>query len=324
MSLQTPILFITFARPEYAVPVFSRIKKIKPRKLYFYSNKARPNNNDEIKKNIEVRNLINEIDWPCDLKTFFQASHVNIYSSLFSAIDWVFKNEDQAIILEEDCLASVAFFNYCELLLDKYKNTSKVWMISGNNFTEKGYCLSYDYFFSTYSHIYGWASWKDRWVKIDRDMERWEIAKKEKIFYQYFQTSKQAKFVESIFDSFYKRISDTPAWDYLFWYSSIINNAYTIFPKKHLVGNIGTIGYHNNSGKSEDFNRIPDLNNYQLTFNNSPHFIYPDVAYDIFHFDNHINKKKPYKLIFRLLRKVKRILKQNWKHILKLSCQFSQ
>lgn len=39
--MDTAVLFETFARPQYARQVFDQIKKAKPKKLYFYSNKAR-------------------------------------------------------------------------------------------------------------------------------------------------------------------------------------------------------------------------------------------------------------------------------------------
>lgn len=47
----TPVLFITFARPEYAREVFNQIKLAEPKKLYFYNNKAHEDNVDEIYRN---------------------------------------------------------------------------------------------------------------------------------------------------------------------------------------------------------------------------------------------------------------------------------
>ena len=39
--MDTAVLVETFARPQYARQVFDQIKKAKPKKLYFYANKAR-------------------------------------------------------------------------------------------------------------------------------------------------------------------------------------------------------------------------------------------------------------------------------------------
>ena len=53
--MDTAVLFETFARPQYARQVFDQIKKAKPKKLYFYSNKARVDRPDEVRNNEEIR-----------------------------------------------------------------------------------------------------------------------------------------------------------------------------------------------------------------------------------------------------------------------------
>jgi hypothetical protein len=308
-SINTPILFITFARPDYARKSFEAIRLVKPKTLYFYNNKGRENNEDELKLNEGVRSLINKVDWPCNLKTFFREDYVGIYTSLFSAIDWVFDNEDKAIILEEDCVATPFFYNYCEELLQKYATDSRVWMISGNNFTEEGFNKDSDYFFSRFSHIYGWASWKDRWLKIDRTMDDHENVIKSGIYDQYFLSKKQATYVKIGFENFKNgNMPHNPAWDYLFWYSAIKNNAYSIFPKKHLVANIGVVGHHNKSGEPMMWNRKPD----NIVKDNSPlkhpAYIYPDNHFDSFHFDNYILKVSKVNFLERIKRKLNKVL----------------
>ena len=84
--MDIPVLFICFARPEYARRTFEAIKKNKPHKLYFYSNKGREEYGDEMQRNDEVRNLINEVDWNCDLHKWFREECVNVYESVHSAI----------------------------------------------------------------------------------------------------------------------------------------------------------------------------------------------------------------------------------------------
>jgi hypothetical protein len=87
-----------------------QIKKAKPKKLYFYSNKARVDRPDEVRNNEEIRSWVKEIDWDCELHTFFREEYVDVYTSVQGAMDWVFENEEQAIVLEDDCVPSVAFF----------------------------------------------------------------------------------------------------------------------------------------------------------------------------------------------------------------------
>ena len=87
--MDTAVLFETFARPQYARQVFDQIKKAKPKKLYFYSNKARVDRPDEVRNNEEIRSWVKEIDWDCELHTFFREEYVDVYTSVQGAMSWV-------------------------------------------------------------------------------------------------------------------------------------------------------------------------------------------------------------------------------------------
>lgn len=121
--VETPVLYITFARPEYASQSFAAIKAAKPKKLYFYSNKARDDKPDEVKRNLEIRSYISQINWECEVITWFREEYVDVYTSLWGAIDWLFDNEERGIVIEEDCKASRAF---SIMLINYYPNMSVI------------------------------------------------------------------------------------------------------------------------------------------------------------------------------------------------------
>ena len=85
-----PVLFETFVRVETARQVWEQIKKAQPSKLYFYSNKGRAEIPGEIERNNQIRSFIDEIDWECDLHTFFREECVDVYSSFMSSKKWIF------------------------------------------------------------------------------------------------------------------------------------------------------------------------------------------------------------------------------------------
>ena len=85
--------------------------------------------------------------------------------------------EEEGIILEDDCIPNSTFFKYCDDLLTKYKNENNVWIISGDNggpILRDQYFLDYDYTFSRVPLIWGWATWKDRWLNYDDNLENWK------------------------------------------------------------------------------------------------------------------------------------------------------
>lgn len=307
MKLDSPgILFITFARPEYARKSFDQIKKAKPSKLYFYSNKARTENQDEVSRNEEVRSYIQEIDWDCELKTFFRDEYVDIYTSIFSAIDWVFENEEQAIILEEDCIASLAFFNYCEQLLPVYKNDIRIWLLSGNNFFDNYNPNGYDYIFSRYPYQWGWATWRSRWQLVERKNIPWNQIKSYDLYRQLFPSKKEAQFHIKLSEGIYNYVQKNPAWDYIMGFTAKNHGAFGVIPVKNLVSNIGIKGEHHKGFSKKVHNKNTSTLGY-YPIKNVPPFIVPDYKYDRYFFKHFYYKST---LIHnRIIGKLKRMLK---------------
>ena len=161
--VQTPVLFMTFVRPEYARQSWDAIKAAQPKTLYFYSNKGRAEKEGEIECNNEIRSFVNEIDWDCDLHTWFRDECVDIYTSLLGAKMWAFEHEDTLIMLEEDTCASLAFFEFCDHFLEVYKDEKKINFITGNNYSCGYDAGNRDHIICHAIHYFGWATWKDRW-----------------------------------------------------------------------------------------------------------------------------------------------------------------
>lgn len=285
--VNTPVLYITFARPEYASQSFAAIKKAQPKKLYFYSNKARADKTDEVRRNEEVRSYIKQIDWDCEVKTWFREEYVDIYTSLWGAMDWLFDNEPMGIVLEEDCVASGAFFHYCDQLLPKYKDEKRIWIISGDNFTPQANPKDLDYFFAHSAHIYGWASWADRWKSLDRKLERWN----EVTFFKRLKYS-SGSLLRTLWgyyrmNAVYKQIDTKNPWDFIFSFNKMLNDGLGIVPKVNLVTDIGTYGVHHNenTGCVEEKHLIYEGDSFPIT--HEPNAIKQDTHYDRYCFYHH-------------------------------------
>lgn len=252
--VETPVLFITFARPDYARQTWEGIKAAKPKTLYFYSNKGRDKKEGEVERNNEIRAYVNEIDWKCDLHTWFREETANVYDSLRGAIDWLFDNEERGIVLEEDCVPTKAFFSFVDQLIVKFENEKNVWCISGDNFIDDN-LIPNDYYFSQYHYMYGWATWADRWHKIDW-YSSWN--KKDFVashFKELYKTKRQINYrVKEL-----KRLSDfintTNCWDYKFGYTIDCYKGLTVHPKYHLVTNVGIMGAHHKNKKEGPINK---------------------------------------------------------------------
>ena len=247
--VRTPVLFETYIRVDTAREVWESIKKAKPCKLYFYSNKAPAERPDDIKKNEEIRSWVKEVNWPCEVHTFFRDEQVDQYTSLIGSKQWLFENEETGIILEDDCVPSMAFFEYCDHYLKKYENEKKISFISGNNYS-RGFnaCSNCSHLLTSSQLHFGWCTWRDRFASINFDLLPSEVENNNG-FTKYYDNL----YIRWFYRLFFFRIEDfikkTRCWDYVWTLNCINEQKYVVSPLTNLVKNIGLYGEHANGDK---------------------------------------------------------------------------
>jgi hypothetical protein len=280
MELTAPVLYITFARPEYARQSFDAIKKAKPKKLYFYSNKARDEKPDEVRRNEEVRKFVEEIDWECDLHTWFRDEYVDVWTSIPGAINWIYEKEDRAIVIEEDAVCSLAFFDFCQKMLQKYEKDQRIWSIGGSNNTKRRVKHQYDYYFSHYSFITGWASWRDRWERMDFKNVRARDILEADVMKATFCTAKEQRLFTKFLKQGMKGYETNRNWDGIFNFTCRAEGALTIIPAYHLVQDVGRGGVNSKTFlRSQAYKEINyDCDDYII--NTPPPFMVPDYDFE--------------------------------------------
>lgn len=297
--VEAPVLLIVFNRPYTTQKVFDAIKKAKPQKLYIAADAPRIGNLEEEKNCALVKEIVKQVDWDCDVNYRFAETNQGCGPGPYNAITWAFENEDQLIILEDDCVPALPFFGYCNELLERYKNDTRIWVISGNQYNEEAVNSSHSYFFSRYGHSQGWATWRRCWSALDINMLKWPSIKEQNILKLVFTTKKEAFHFEKVFNTAYSDVSTHKhSWDIQFSLTLWSNNGLSIVPKKHLVSNIGYIGTH--SIKKLWFHDLPVDEMFEIE--SHPEFVFPDVNYDIWHFKHHLKKNSS--IFKRILHKI--------------------
>ena len=215
--LNTAVLFLVFNRLDTTKQVFAAIREAKPPRLYVAADGARESKEGEDKKVKAVREyIISNIDWECEVKTLFREKNLGCGHAPASGITWFFENEEMGIILEDDCLPSQSFFWFCEELLERYKDDMRVWMIGGTTFKNIKYIDDEDYYFSKYTHIWGWASWASRWQYYDYNIKSFSKFKQNKYIENLFQTQEEQSFWMDALEKV--SISKVNYWDYQWVY----------------------------------------------------------------------------------------------------------
>ncbi|HTM93137.1 MAG TPA: hypothetical protein VL095_12000 [Flavisolibacter sp.] len=299
MSYNVPILLITFNRPDTTRSVFQKIRELQPKRLYLFSDAPRHGNNED-QKNVEAtRKILQKIDWDCEVFSSFQEANLGCGIGVSSAINWVFEKEERALILEDDCLPDPSFFSFCEQMLEKYKDDTRIMHIAGTRWNEEFKLSGESYFFSKISHIWGWATWKRAWEKYDFQMKEWELYKTRQLTYQIFREKSIAQFWDGSFEYVFNQ-SKKHTWDYQWQFSLFANNALSIVPDVNLISNIGTDGVHASASDSSNlFRKTFSWKNKQ-----KPPFVVPYHEYDEYHMMQH------FKIDYWLKKKIKNSIKK--------------
>ena len=233
-TLETPLLFIIFNRPETTKLVFDEIRKARPSRLFIAGDGPRLNFLTDEKKVQDARKIVKNVDWPCEVKTNFQDKNLGCKYHVSGAISWFFQNVQEGIILEDDCLPNESFFLFCRELLEKYRNEESLMHISGTTFLNQTDVQkpNESYHFSNCTEIWGWATWRRAWEKYDLEMKNIEQLKKDLLKNRSYLFS----FIK-LFKHIKKRRVDT--WDAQWQYTVMFNHGLTIMPHKNLISNIG-------------------------------------------------------------------------------------
>ena len=276
-KVKTAIAMLVFNRPENTRKVFEQVKKVKPSKLFIISDGPRENKEDDKLKCKQVREIFNNIDWDCEVYKNFSKVNFGCAKRGATGFSWVFENVEECIFLEDDCLPNITFFRFCDELLEKYRNDTRIMLISGTNQLGKWEKSKYSYHFSKFGGIWGWASWKRAWKYYDFDIKLWNdkniknILRERLNFFQYISR-------KSIYDDIYNKESTFSSWAYQWGFSRIIQSGLAISPRVNLITNIGTGKDATNTKKASP---VSNLKSYEIEFPlRHPPYVIVDDEYD--------------------------------------------
>lgn len=237
--LKAPVVLIIFNRPDTTERVFAAIAKSKPLKLFVIGDGPRSDNPEDANRVLEARAIIKRVEWDCEVLTNFSDTNLGCKKRVVSGLDWVFANVDRSIILEDDVVPHESFFRYCDELLEKYSNDSRVGLITGTNFLPFNHNLDpYSYIFTRISDFNGWGTWSRVWKSYDPDIKDWPQIRALGLLEDIFCRNRLAvRHWSHLFQMAYSGRNDI--WDYQLVLYLLVNNLMTIVPANNMISNIG-------------------------------------------------------------------------------------
>ncbi len=305
-TFNIPILFITYNKLDTTLKVLNKIKEIKPNNLVISSDGS---------KNIHDKKIIDSIRSEIDQKLsnlkfekIYNDQNLGCKKAVTNAIDRSFKEFSKLIILEDDTLPSLDFFTYAEKMLKLYDSNNDVNLISGYNYLIKAKSIN-NYYFSKYSNIWGWATWKSQWdnrIELnEKNLKQFLQLDLTNLFFSEFE---KEYYVTRFKDVVY---NDLDSWAYGLSFSNFYQNKYSIIPKYNLVKNIG-LGHEKATHTRASEKYLISTPNIRLNYFQKQSYskIEPkqDTKNDFSYYRKIIEKTSLYnRLVFKLLKVFKKI-----------------
>jgi hypothetical protein len=236
-TLSTPVVLIMFNRPKLTKITLEAIRKVNPQQLFVVSDGPRIKYPDEKLLVDACRNLVDSIDWPCEVTKIYSSSNMGCRDRISSGLSEVFNLVDRAIILEDDCLPNESFFYFTQELLDKYASDPRVGLIGGTKLLDFSTGDSNSYFFSRHPQIWGWATWARVWKNYDVRVRDWPKMRKTPFLRENLVSKNAMENWKQNFNLVFWRKIDT--WDYQLVFNLWKNRMLSIVPNSNLVTNLG-------------------------------------------------------------------------------------
>jgi hypothetical protein len=240
MGLAPIVLFVynRLAHTQHVIESLQQNTLAKESELYIYSDAPR---NDGNRKSVEkVREYIRDIDGFRSVSIVERKENYGVDKSIIVGATEIVNRFGKIIVLEDDLESHPQFLEYMNSALEKYRNSKRVFSITGYSYTTDIEDENIEEtFFLKLTNSWSWATWVDRWELLDKHTTGWEECKHDSKLISQFNYDNSYPYAK-IMESQLKQRKNT--WDILWYWTVFRRDGLTLYPRRSLVRNIGFDG----------------------------------------------------------------------------------
>ncbi|MCI9500396.1 MAG: glycosyltransferase family 2 protein [Hungatella sp.] len=237
--MRAPCIVFVYNRLEHTkkcLESLSQAEGAKHTDLYIFSDGPKRESDDSVKK---VRNYIYDIkNKNVFRKVVIIESIINkgLAASVIEGVNKIINEYGSCIVVEDDNIVTQDFLAYMNRALSFYEKDN-IWSISGFSVVNPRLCKNDVYFLGRICS-YAWATWSDRWNKVD-----WEISDYKRFRFDLRMRNRFNEFGTDRANMLDRQIlSYINSWAIRFDFAEFEYNMFTVYPKYTKVKNIGNDG----------------------------------------------------------------------------------
>lgn len=273
--MNTPVAFVVFNRPDCTVRTLRAIRDARPDSLYVIADGPRPGNSKDLTSCAKVREIVAAgVDWPCHVEYNYSDHNLGCAERVAGGLTWAFSRSERLIVVEDDCLPNPTFFPFCEELLIRYADDTRIGQICGGPFITNTLLRPTSYIFSRYGPIWGWASWARAWKHYDIKIGSWSRLKESGDLKSVIPNAIERRLRRGLYNKLATGKAST--WDYQWGYAKLVNSMLSVIPTVSMIENIGFGEEATHTSSSQSF-----LQRHAVPFPLShPETVIPDASFD--------------------------------------------
>ena len=164
-----PVCIFTYKRVDSLKQCIAKLKECqlsKQTEVFIFNDGAKYNKDEDAIK--AVRDYLYTVDGFKSIELSFSSINKGLAKSIITGVSEIIKKYGKVIVLEDDLVVSPNFLVFINQSLNFYADNLKVFSISGFSLPFKiPQYFTDDVYFLPRASSWGWASWLDRWEKID-------------------------------------------------------------------------------------------------------------------------------------------------------------
>ncbi|MBC8035589.1 MAG: glycosyltransferase [Chitinophagaceae bacterium] len=194
----------------------------------------------------QVRSFVRQIEGFRSVTVHLSAENKGLASSIIHGVTQVIEKAGKVIVLEDDLIVSPNFLDFMNGALDYYEEKPLIFSISGYSSPIKN-VSDKDVYFTRRASSWGWATWKNRWDKIDWEVCDFNDFMKDKK--QQRQFNRMGSDLTGMLRSYMN--GEINSWAIRWTYHQFKYSLYTVFPVKSKVINDGFSAQSTNTFKEQ-------------------------------------------------------------------------
>ena len=246
MTEYSPITLFVYNRPDHLIRTIEALQEndlADKSDLYIFSDAAKTEEDADSVN--EVRKYIRKVEGFRTISIIERRANMGLSNSIITGVTEICNKHGRVIVLEDDLITSRYFLQYMNDGLRIYDGDKKVISIHGYIYPLNAK-LPETYFLRG-ADCWGWATWKDRWIRFEPDGLKLLNGIIENNLVEKFNYGNSSDYTGMLKEQISGK---KDSWAIRWHATAFIRNNFTLYPGESLVSNIGNDGSGTHSRKS--------------------------------------------------------------------------